>query len=279
MSWIYEKNTDNTSRFVLGTVGKKPLICMGVNPSTAEPAMLDNTLKSVDRVCEANGYDSWIMLNIYPQRATNPDDMHEFRDFHLESENLLHIKGIVKGKQPAIWAAWGTVITKRPYLLNCLYQIVDLSKQYDCKWFRAGRVSKQGHPHHPLYLEKSEILRDFDIDDYVRKASVEKVFSQIKRLKNNSIEIESDFLKSLEKSDLMDSQYYKHLVSEPINIDLELRALGIADYKLARAILTAIMREDHFSNGSITRRIENGDLLAVLKKLQKLNKESCVGVE
>jgi len=34
------------------------------------------------------------------------------------------------------------------------------------------------------------------------------------------------------------------------------------------------MREEHFSNVAITIRIENGDLVAVLKKLQKLYKES-----
>lgn len=83
MNWIYEKNSDNTSRYVLGTVGTNPLICIGVNPSTAEPGNLDNTLKSVTRICEANGYDSWIMLNLYPQRATNPNEMHEHSDIGL----------------------------------------------------------------------------------------------------------------------------------------------------------------------------------------------------
>lgn len=279
MNWIYEKNKDNSGRYLLGTVGEKPLICIGVNPSTAEPGLLDNTLKSVVRVSEANGFDSWIMLNVYPQRATDPEDMHDKRDFDLVCENLLHIENVMKNKQPAIWAAWGTVITKRPYLLNCLYQIVDISKDYDCKWYSAGQVSKLGHPHHPLYLEKTEKLKDFDIDEYIKKASVELVFSYIKGLKNNSLGNESDFLQSLYKADFMDGQYDKYLSTRPIDVDEELRTLKNADFKRARALLTAIMREDHFSNGAITRRIENGDLLAVLKKLQKLYKESGRGTE
>ena len=37
-------------RYILGTAGKKPLITIGINPSTAEPDNLDNTLKSVERI-------------------------------------------------------------------------------------------------------------------------------------------------------------------------------------------------------------------------------------
>ncbi|WP_139133547.1 DUF1643 domain-containing protein [Anaerobium acetethylicum] len=55
---MYEKNKDNTSRYVLGTVGLTPLICVGVNPSIAELGMLDNTLKSVVRISKAKGANS-----------------------------------------------------------------------------------------------------------------------------------------------------------------------------------------------------------------------------
>ena len=58
-----------------GPGAKNPLICVGINPSTAAPDALDNTLKSVERVAHFNGYDSFLMFNVYAQRATNPDDM------------------------------------------------------------------------------------------------------------------------------------------------------------------------------------------------------------
>lgn len=41
--WLYEHNDDNSARYVLGTVGENPLVCFGVNPSTAEPNALDAT--------------------------------------------------------------------------------------------------------------------------------------------------------------------------------------------------------------------------------------------
>lgn len=270
MNWIYEKTEDNSSRYVLGKEGKKPLVCIGINPSNAEPERLDNTLKSVERVAKANGYDSWIMLNVYPQRATNPNDLHDRRDFDLNRNNISHIKKIIENHKPEIWAAWGTLIKKRPYLPNCLFEIAELSKRYDCKWLNAGPVSKEGHPHHPLYLEKNAQLQPFDIDEYVMKTNVKQLFVYIKLLAVSSVDFELDFLKSLHQSGLMDSQYYDHMTTRPICIDEEMQQLANADYSFIRALLTAIVREDYYENGSLTKRIKNGDLAKVLKKLKKL---------
>ena len=41
--WIYAPNFYSEYRYILGTRGKNPLICIGINPSTAEPDNLDNT--------------------------------------------------------------------------------------------------------------------------------------------------------------------------------------------------------------------------------------------
>ena len=49
-----------------GAGGRRPLVCIGINPSTAQPGALDPTLKSVERLANANGFDSWIMFNVYP---------------------------------------------------------------------------------------------------------------------------------------------------------------------------------------------------------------------
>ena len=50
MNWIYEHDVNNTARFTLGEyqyISDKTLICFGINPSTATPNNLDNTLKKV----------------------------------------------------------------------------------------------------------------------------------------------------------------------------------------------------------------------------------------
>ena len=45
--WLFVPNTYTEYRYILGTRGEKPLICVGINPSTARPGALDPTLKSV----------------------------------------------------------------------------------------------------------------------------------------------------------------------------------------------------------------------------------------
>ena len=63
--WLYAPNFYSEYRYILGTKGKNPLICIGITPSTAEPDNLDNTLKSVERIAHGNGFDSFIMFNVY----------------------------------------------------------------------------------------------------------------------------------------------------------------------------------------------------------------------
>jgi len=245
------------------------LICFGVNPSTAEPNNLDPTLKSVARISSANGFDSWIMLNIYPQRSTNPDELHSQREYSLHEENMHRIKKIIQEYQPTIWAAWGSIITKRQYLINCLYNIVDLSKEYQCQWVNAGQVSKQGHPHHPLYLKRTAQLNSFDIDEYIKKASIKSVFSYIKAFENKDKYYDNNFYESLERAGFIDYDYGSKFTTAPINMDEELKRLKKADYNLTKALITGILREDHFSNGSFEKRVENGDVSRVLRKLRR----------
>ena len=126
--WIYVPGHYDEYRYILGTRGSNPLICIGINPSTAEPGNLDNTLKSVSRISAANGFDSWIMFNVYAQRATNPDDMDISLNRFLHEQNMEAFRYILShvGKEfsPTVWAAWGTVIEKRPYLPMCLQDMI-----------------------------------------------------------------------------------------------------------------------------------------------------------
>lgn len=169
--WLYVPDYYADYRYILGTRGSNPLICIGINPSTAAPDDLDNTLKSVARISSANGYDSWIMFNVYAQRATNPDDMDRELNLKLHHENMLAFEYILKnvgeGISPAIWAAWGTIIEKRAYLRDCVMDMVALGQKYGASWFCAGKRSVKGHPHHPLYLRKDAATETFDIADYL----------------------------------------------------------------------------------------------------------------
>ena len=167
--WLYVPDFYSEYRYILGTRGDTPLICIGINPSTASPDDLDNTLKSVERIAHSNGYDSFIMFNVYAQRATDPDDMERICNELLHEENMKafeYVLNLSKDK-PAIWAAWGNIIEKRPYLPDCVRSMIEIGNKYDAVWYSAGKISKKGHPHHPLYLKKDTPLDIFDINEYI----------------------------------------------------------------------------------------------------------------
>ena len=172
-AWLYAPNFYSEYRYILGTRGKNPLICIGINPSTAQPGDLDNTLKSVQRIALGNGFDSFIMFNVYAQRATDPDTMEKTCNPLLHRENLEAFRYVLSiGDHPTVWAAWGTIIEKRDYLKDCLRDMIAAGEEYGANWVCAGKCSKKGHPHHPLYLRKDEKIRPFPVAEYLRGESL-----------------------------------------------------------------------------------------------------------
>lgn len=168
--WLYVPNSYSEYRYILGTRGQKPLICIGINPSTAAPDALDPTLQSVERIAHSNGYDSFLMFNVYAQRATRPDDMERQCNLLLHEENRKAFRYLLSlSEQPAVWAAWGNIILKREYLMDCMRDFLEDGKAMGARWYTAGPLLKSGHPHHPLYLKRDTKLLDFDIVKYLAK--------------------------------------------------------------------------------------------------------------
>ena len=78
MNWLYDTNENNSARFTIGEYedsNAKTLICFGINPSTASPENLDNTIRKVKAISKVKGYINGVLLNIYTQRATNHKDL------------------------------------------------------------------------------------------------------------------------------------------------------------------------------------------------------------
>lgn len=166
--WIYYPNFYCNYRHVLGTKGNNPIIVIGINPSTATPNSLDRTMENVSKISLNNGFDSFIMLNIYPKRSTNPNELDLIINDRLHKENIKAFKYSLSrvGKSPKIWAAWGSNIEIRKYLKDCLFDLYNISKEFNIKWLKLDVLSK--HPHHPLYVSQKTRLINFNIEKYLK---------------------------------------------------------------------------------------------------------------
>ncbi len=86
--WIYLG--DDIERYILGQPGKRNMLVFGVNPSTAIPGdnNIDPTIRKVKKLVSEDGYDGWIMVNLYPLRTTDPKELPQKEDKKLLEKNL-----------------------------------------------------------------------------------------------------------------------------------------------------------------------------------------------
>lgn len=108
MGWIYLG--DETERYILGQLGKRNILVFGVNPSSAIPGdnSIDLTIRKVKKLTAEDGYEGWIMVNLYPLRATDPKELPEKADKKLLEKNINILKALVNAYRiEAVRAACG----------------------------------------------------------------------------------------------------------------------------------------------------------------------------
>jgi len=161
-NWVYLANKKDSARFVLGEQGKNTLAFIGLNPSTAKPNELDNTMKSVKRIANFNGYDGWMMYNIYALRATNPKDLPKRSNKKLHQQNIDAIVDSIETLNiKSICLAYGDLIETRSYLANYLIDISVALKTFELDFLHINILTKKGHPRHPLYQATKSKLQIF----------------------------------------------------------------------------------------------------------------------
>ena len=161
--WIRVSEDNNAVRYILGTQGQRTLCCLGINPSTADLGCPDPTVRSVIRIAKNNGYDSFLMLNVYPMRCTVFENLSHRENQLYKKRNLIEIEKILsKLPQPIdIWIAHGNLIDQRSYTRPCLEQLKAVFDQYNCRYFHTG-FTKANNPRHPLYLKSTTKLQNFN---------------------------------------------------------------------------------------------------------------------
>ncbi len=165
---IYENNSENTLRFLLGKSGKKPLFVIGLNPSTANESKPDNTVTKIMRFAELNNYDSFLMLNLYPQRTSQPKKLDNSINHEYHRKNLQRISShLQKYSEINILCAWGENIMIRDYLKKCLGDIIEILNNSNVNWWQIGDFTKSGHPRHPSRAAYKLGLKHTNINNYI----------------------------------------------------------------------------------------------------------------
>jgi len=171
---IYENSKDNKYRYALGRKGKKTLICIGINPSKATSIETDVTITKVENITYKKGkaknitfsddFDSFIMLNIYPLRATNPKNLPK-NIINVENtpEHKKNVETILKliNDNSIIWVAWGNLIHSRDWLKICLNDImtkIEKNKK-GIKWVKMGDLTTKNEPQHPSHVRYQKFSR------------------------------------------------------------------------------------------------------------------------
>ena len=169
---IYATTQDNKARFVIGRHGSPTLYAMGLNPSTSNQFKSDTTISKIRNFAARNGYPGFAVLNLYPLRVTDPNNLPLRPRHALARENLDQILAMLRtaGPNPVMWAAWGNIIDKRPYFRGFLEQIHRETAGFNLSWICAGSLTTLGHPRHPSRLPYQVQFQPFDIEGYLKKA-------------------------------------------------------------------------------------------------------------
>ena len=165
---IYSNAQADAWRFTLGKAGKRILLTVGLNPSTATSEKSDPTVARVQQIAGDNGFDGFVMLNLYPVRGTNFRKLPSEVDTVAFTLNLERIDSVVAAeKRPTVWAAWGDSILHHTFFVDaCIELFVRLGK-YDVNWLHVGDMTLLGHPRHPSRARYAWSFAPLAVESYI----------------------------------------------------------------------------------------------------------------
>ncbi|MDP3586060.1 MAG: DUF1643 domain-containing protein [Thiobacillus sp.] len=164
---IYSNARDDAWRFTLGQSGQRKLLTIGLNPSTATREKSDPTVARVKKVAQNNGFDGFVMLNLYPVRATDYRTLPSQVDKDAFTENLRRIEAVVAAEErPKVWAAWGESVLHHDFFVHACIELVSRLEEYEVSWLRFGDMTASGHPRHPSRLSYSWQFSPLEVARY-----------------------------------------------------------------------------------------------------------------
>jgi len=118
---------------------------MMLNPSKADHRIDDRTIETLITRARATGHGSILVINLFAWRATLPADMKKSDD-PIGKDNDAAIEAVLRDDNGTLLCAWGVHGTHQRRNEAVLCRIEAMAREPV-----ALRVSKDGHPEHPLY--------------------------------------------------------------------------------------------------------------------------------
>ena len=141
-------------RYILRRVwdeNKKRAVFIGLNPSTADEVRNDPTVSRMISLSKSWGFGSVSVCNLFAFRATLPPDMKKAENPIGDENDSFILKEIQDaGRVIACWGNHGKFLNRSEEFIKNL------------KRFEHFGLTKQGEPHHLLYLRKDASL--FEVD-------------------------------------------------------------------------------------------------------------------
>jgi len=166
---IYSNARSDAWRFTLGNSGSRMLLTVGLNPSTATKEKSDTTVAKVEVVARRNGFDGFVMLNLYPVRSTDFNALPLDVDAEAFLENFRQIERLLADNPNAVlWVAWGESILARSYFVDAAKELFVRSEKYGISLWHYGALTNSGHPRHPSRLSCTWSFSRFDKERYLQ---------------------------------------------------------------------------------------------------------------
>jgi len=139
---------------------KKPVFgYIGVNPSTADADLDDQTVRKWIGFTERNGGGGFFVVNVFSYRSTDVKKLAEVVD-PVGPENMKFIEDIIK-VAGCVVPCWGNV-GKVPKELRGNFDIVNGILSECSKPVKCFGVTASGSPRHPLMLGYNTELVSYD---------------------------------------------------------------------------------------------------------------------
>lgn len=130
---------------------RESLVFVMLNPSTADAAVDDPTIRRCIGFARRDGYGGIIVVNLFAWRATDPADLPSNLPMRMGPDNRRYVYEAATGRDVIL--AWGSHSAAWPEVTDPLPERLWLA---GARSIRCLGFTKSGKPRHPLYVRADQ---------------------------------------------------------------------------------------------------------------------------